>query len=267
MGLPELYDDAAQNVMEQSAGIGLWGVMGWGPLGWPEGESWPPNFTYGPNPMSAWSRAEVGWSPPETIEADTTGLKIYDVHSDAGKVYQIPVRDSDTEYFLLANRQNTYSESTIGNYYDDSAPAHGLLIWHIDEDVLPTSNRPNANEAHKRVDLECADGLFSDRGFPGNIPNSETGGDNLDYVSDDSTYTKNRNGNFGDATDVWTSGKFTPYSNPSTAGYSDNDLQKEFSGIAVRNIRQTNGVMSVDVHFIPSAPRDLGWPPMETKLK
>ena len=255
-------------LMEQSAGVGLWDVMSLGPLGWPEDESWPPSFTVGPHPYSAWSRAYVGWSPPEKVEADTTGLQIYDVHDAAGKVYQIPVLDSDTEYFLLANRQNTYSESAIGNYYDDSAPQSGLLIWHIDESpMVPNPNVVNAYEEHKHVDLECADGLFSDQGYPSNNPNPVAGGDNLDYLSSDSTYTKDHNGNLGDAGDMWISGEFTPYSNPSTHGYSNNgtsdnytdDRQDVFSGIAIRNITQnTNGSVSVDVHFIPSGPRDLG---------
>ena len=268
MGLPELLDYEAQTLMEQSAGVGLWDVMSLGPLGWPEDESWPPSFTVGPHPYSAWSRAYVGWSPPEKVEADTTGLQIYDVHDAAGKVYQIPVLDSDTEYFLLANRQNTYSESAIGNYYDDSAPQSGLLIWHIDESpMVPNPNVVNAYEEHKHVDLECADGLFSDQGYPSNNPNPVAGGDNLDYLSSDSTYTKDHNGNLGDAGDMWISGEFTPYSNPSTHGYSNNgtsdnytdDRQDVFSGIAIRNITQnTNGSVSVDVHFIPSGPRDLG---------
>ena len=79
-------------------------------------------------------------------------------------------------------------------------------------------------------------------------------GDNLDYWADDATYRRNRNGNFGDATDLWTSGAFTPDSNPSTAGYNGN-RQDAFTGIAVRNITQnSNGSVSVDIRFIPSAP-------------
>ena len=130
----------------------------------------------------------------------------------------------------------------------------------------------NSNEKHKRVDLECADGLYDNGGFgtAGNAKNSISGGDNLDYLSADTTYTKNYNGNLGDATDVWDGSMdyrhLTPLSNPSTAGYSNNgtsndytdDQQKVFSGIAVRNISQTNGVTSFNVYFIPSAPRDLG---------
>ena len=120
------------------------------------------------------------------------------------------------------------------------APASGLAIWHIDDGLPISGSRElrfdtnNNNEKHKRVDLECADGLYDNGGFgtPGNSKNSISGGDNLDHLSTDSTYTADNNGNLGDATDLWTSSKeFTPDSNPSTAGYSDNDTLPGVSGV------------------------------------
>ncbi len=264
MGLPELFDRDHQSVnrpprrpIEHGAGIGLWGVMA-------GGEGWPhvPSRSSGPNPMSAWSRMEVGWLTPRTVAADTLGVQIHDVNSSMGEVLEIPVPGSRTEYFLVVNRQNTYSETRsetqVGSYYDDLAPVSGLAIWHVDENVqnFPGALDVNENEVHKRVDLECADGLFLDRGR-GNVPNSEIGGDNLDYWSNDATYRRIRNGNQGDATDLWISGAFTPYSNPSTAGY-DGNIQDEFTGIAVRNIQaRPNGVMQADIVFLPLEPANL----------
>ena len=278
MDLPDLYDRQGGD----AAGIGLWGVMGWGPVGW----SW--NYAEakfsGPNPLSVWSRYKVGWITEangrlETVEADTVDATLHDIHSQSStvKAYKIPIRGSETEYFLMANRQNTYDGalSSVG-YYDDLAPASGLAIWHIDDGLpIPSSgllyDLRNSNEKHKRVDLECADGLYDNGGFgtAGNSKNSISGGDNLDYLSADTTYTKNYNGNIGDDTDLWDGSKFTPTSNPSTAGYNDqgttvttetmpnpyvDDTQDVFTGIAVQNISQTKGVVSFKVHFIPSAP-------------
>ncbi|MCE2449744.1 MAG: M6 family metalloprotease domain-containing protein [Candidatus Latescibacteria bacterium] len=176
MNLPELYDDDGD-----SAGIGLWGLMGHGPLGWSWKceNDWSSNFENdlysGPTPLSVWSRYKVGWITEDngrlvTVESDTdAAATLHDINSQSSavKAYKIPVRGSDTEYFLVANRQNTHTEHSRGSYYDDSAPASGLAIWHID-DGLPFSgsnlrnDRRNDNENHKRVDLECADGLFSD---------------------------------------------------------------------------------------------------------
>ena len=271
MDLPELYDRGYD-----AAGIGSWGVMGGGPFGWSYNVK--KNLFSGPNPLSVWSRVKVGWITEangrlETVASDTTNATLHDIHSKSPtvKAYKIPIRGSDTEYFLMANRQNTYNgvPSSVG-YYDDLAPTSGLAIWHIDDDGLPIAGSGlrykgvNDNEKHKGVDLECADGLYDQGGFgtPGNSENSISGGDNLDYVSADTTDTKNNNGNLGDATDLWDGSTdyrhFSPSSNPSTAGYAG-DQQKMFSGIAIRNITQnTNGSVSVDVHFIPSAPRDLG---------
>ncbi|MCE2449741.1 MAG: hypothetical protein J4F35_15585, partial [Candidatus Latescibacteria bacterium] len=264
MGLPELYDTTPldyngdgeiddEDYPYHSVGIGRWGVMGRGPLGWLH--KLPDSITFdGPTSMSAWSRMYVEWITPETVEKDLLGDQIHDINSSEGKVLRVPVLGSDKEYFLVSNRQKE-------SYYDNYAPASGLAIWHVDEGVRGANN----NELHKLVDLECADGLFSDKGYdPDNIPNSPnsvSGGDNLDYLSAPQ-YSQAHNGNFGDATDLWdgeTYTAFTPYTNPSTAGYAvfpdPNDPSKELTeqrvrtGIAVHNIQAgSNGVMQADIY-------------------
>ena len=266
MRLPDLYDgtDSDDLPADQGAGIGLWGVMGRGPVGWRRGKIGERHFGSAPTAMSAWSKIEVGWITPETVSADTSGVQIHDINSEDGKVFKISVPRSDTEYFLVENRQNTYSETKdttmVGSYYDDYAPASGLAIWHVDDNVsVGDQHNANANEFHKRVDLECADGLFSDKGYdldnPPRVPDSVSGGDNLDYFSFDSTY--GNNGNLGDTTDVWngptgkilTDTMFTPYTNPSTAGYEGNS-QSKFTGIALRDIRSSSpGVMQMDIYL------------------
>ena len=284
MGLPELFDRSHsvggdRTAANHSAGIGSWGTMAKGTNGWNhivrrDGNS--AAAVDGPNPMCAWSRIEMGWITDSPIamedRLDTviedTNLIIHDINSANGKVYKIEV--SADEYFLIANRQNTHSETQptpVGSYYDDYAPARGLAIWHIDENA-GSGLDANEDEEHKRVDLECADGLFDMGGFgtTGNSPNSVAGGDNLDYWASDNratdpNYRTNNNGNFGDDTDLWpitTSNAFTPDSNPSTYGYSGSGSsarQTMFTGIAVRDITQNrNGSVSVKIRFIPSAP-------------
>lgn len=74
---------------------------------------------------------------------------------------------SSREYFLLENRGLTG--------FDQSLPASGLLVWHIDDNVFG-----NTDENHPQVGLEQADGLeemktfsFGDGGdpFPGTSGN------------------------------------------------------------------------------------------------
>ncbi len=253
-----------------SAGIGRWGVMGRGVPGWVEMEG----TEDGPNPMIVYSRLEVGWLTAANRLVNVTGdminVAIHDINSKAGRAYKIEVPGSSSEYFLLANRQNTYSETRtslqkIGSYYDDRAKTSGLAIWHVDEGVRPNSLDAVKFEQHKRIDLECADGLFSDKGYPdGRNPDAVAGGDNLDYWSHNSSYRQRYKGNEGDdQTDLWngattpseTDFAFTNGTNPSTAGYDDNgtpgnledDRQIVPTGIAVRNISSSGGIVRADI--------------------
>ena len=275
MGLGELFDrthfdEPTSEHKDHSAGVGRYGMMGTGAHGWVKVK----NVVDGPTPMTAWSRTEVGWITSAngrlvTVSADTSDVQIHDINSDAGKVYKIPLPGSAHEYFLLANRQNTYGESgsnTVGSYYDDFAPSSGLAVWHVDERAGPVG-RVNEYEDHKRVDLECADGLFADKGYPdGKDPDTVTGGDNLDYWSKNSTYTADYNGNFADGTDLWdgvSDTTFTPYTNPSTAGYKqpfseyEKGQQSVFTGISVAVKAKTGGVMKAAIGFLPLQPTDL----------
>jgi M6 family metalloprotease-like protein len=58
MGLPDLYDVSFLQKLDQppaddAAGIGHWGLMGWGAHGWTGSD--------GPEPFSAWSLEQLGW--------------------------------------------------------------------------------------------------------------------------------------------------------------------------------------------------------------
>ena len=97
------------------------------------------------------------------------------------RLLKVPL--SRYEYFLLEYRRAS------GSYYNRNIPRDGLLLWHIDEQA------DNDEERHKRVDLVCADGLFSDRGAPSTQPDMLSGRDNLDFWSRDTAYADAHNGN------------------------------------------------------------------------
>nr|NIS44712.1 T9SS type A sorting domain-containing protein [candidate division Zixibacteria bacterium]NIV03484.1 T9SS type A sorting domain-containing protein [Calditrichia bacterium]NIV71706.1 T9SS type A sorting domain-containing protein [Calditrichia bacterium] len=148
----------------------------------------------------AWTRIEAGWETAVIVSrAQQEEFTIHQVLSDQPepRVYRVPINDS--EYFLLENRfpgrmsldslqfvisegrnelasmrevlethfpnQATFSDSTgvlldIDNP-DRGLPGGGILIWHIDENVIErnrATNRINANPDHRGVDLEEADG-------------------------------------------------------------------------------------------------------------
>lgn len=219
IGLPTLFDNNSSN--GRSQGIGNWGLMGTG--------VWNSNG-YIPAQLSAWSRYYLGWENAIEITNDMTDLPVdyfLDGNPLAKRLYKIPI--SDTEYFLIENRQqnpdNSYEtvydsvDSLLSvtrpsftfqllgpeeqDYYphpnehipafnimenrykgcewDFSLPGlggplppgysslidgSGMLIWHIDENVINANfdpgfvrNRVNGDATHKGVDVEEADGI------------------------------------------------------------------------------------------------------------
>lgn len=230
LGLPDLYDTDVILEKEdvppsrQSAGIGSWGLMGQGALGWGGG---------GPNPLCAWSLARLGWlgaanSRLRLLEYDAEGLVFEDVNA-GGEV--VMIRLNESRYLLVEHR------SRQSSHYERNLPAEGLLIWEVDELALG-----NNNEEGKRVDLVCADGLFLDAGYPeGKEKGYHVGRDNLDFWSRDEEYNTRFGGNSGDATDVFDGMLFTDFSiisNPAAP-----------TRISISNIRREGEDMVADVQL------------------
>ena len=199
LGLPDLYDTDGT-----SEGIGNWGLMA--------GGSWGNN---GETPVyfSAWSRFWLDWIEPINVTGDINNL-ILEPIENGGKVYRLPIPGdsiNSNEYFLIENRQQIK--------YDAYLPGEGLLIWHIDENVLYSkwnSNRVNRDEEHKGVDLEEADGK-----------------NDLDFKV-----------NRGDAEDAYTSGSFGNTTNPNSSAYNQTD-----SGWKISNIEIDGDNIVLDVSF------------------
>ena len=201
LGLPDLYDLLYRGSKDDSAGIGKWGIMAHGALGWQEND--------GPVPFCAWSREQLGWANIVEITEDRVGQVLTGV-ATTDTLYKIPLGEKES-YYLLENRQSTQS------HYDRHIPQDGLLIWHIQ----PSQMR-NWDERNKMVDLVCADGLYLDRGYPdGIVPAPDSGRDNLDFWAHDEAYRGDHTGNLGDASDVFDGVQFTaltPYTNPRSKG-------------------------------------------------
>ena len=200
LGIPDLYDTDGS-----SEGIGNWGLMAAG--------SWADN---GETPVyfSAWSRYWLGWVEPIIITEDINNLELEPIENE-GNIYLLPIPgnwSNSNEYYLLENRQQLK--------YDSYLPGEGLLIWHIDEDVLNSkwnSNGVNADEEHKGVDLEEADG-----------------DDDLDYAN-----------NRGDDGDPYTSGNFTKSSYPNSLAYNGTE-----SGWKIENIETNGDNIILDISFL-----------------
>ena len=197
LGLPDLFN--LRWVLDgggpgaDSAGIGAWGLMGWGALGW--------KGVDGPNPLSTWSRVQLGWVERQRPRQQHSQMRLAPME-ESGEVYEILLPNS--ERFLISNHRRS------DNHYNRNMPGDGLLIWHAD----PTK------EWERVVDLECADGRWQSSGFPhGTTASPERGEDNLDFWSHDGGYTREHAGNRGDSTDLFDGDQFrafTPETNPSS---------------------------------------------------
>ena len=232
LGLPDLFDTdftirgGELDPGEDSAGIGYWGLMGHGARGWDD--------RGGPNPFCVWSLEQLGWigmdndALIDVRDESVTDLSFDDVNAGE-EAYKVRTR-SPSAYYLIEHRRPESS------FYERHLPGAGLLVWLIDE-----RNRASANSAEesKLVDLVCADGSFSDAGFPeGMLPTPESSHDNLDHWAHDETYASEHAGNLGDATDVFDgieSADFSVVTNPaSKRGSSLTDIRRQSERIAAR---------------------------------
>jgi len=234
-GARDLYDVVYEDNETDSAGIGFWGVMGRGTLGW--------DWTGGPVGPCAYTRMFLGCIGINNANLiDLYGihynLRTGDVALENGKVYRIWA--GEKEYFLIEHRRND------GIFYDREIPQNGILIWHVYE---PASS--NSNENRKVCDLECPDGRYSDAGYPfGTIEDPQNGCDNLDFWAHDQTYAREHAGNLGDATDVFDGIRYTRFG-PDTNPNSDSKITKKSTGIKISNIHPEGREMMFDVNTPP----------------
>lgn len=195
LGLPDLYDTSgASNANE---GLGEWDLMASGlythRLGQPIGSC--------PAHMSAYCKSLLGWVTPTWVFQDTPGVTLLPVET-SGQIYRLWTNGVDVgEYFLVENRQPIGFDSglvraSIENDATGNLPAHGLLIYHVDEGIIG-----NDDASHKMVDVAEAGGIEAEAGF--------TGVQNLDFAKNFSAAQQSCDGlvsvtgNRGDRYDPW----------------------------------------------------------------
>jgi len=178
LGGYDLYD-----VTGNSMGVGAWSLMGFGGwLGeWSAGA--PPGVI--PGMLDAFHKVYFGWVEPLVVNIPKESIPIFAATMDSTRftirgdslsplIVKIPI--SQTEYFLIENRQTDFrKKDTIvvdtedgvliwieDGEYDFFLPGSGILIWHIDEQVIAEYgpyNAINIFPEHKGVDLEEGDGI------------------------------------------------------------------------------------------------------------
>ncbi|RMF60712.1 MAG: T9SS C-terminal target domain-containing protein, partial [Calditrichaeota bacterium] len=167
------------------------------------------------------------------------------------KIYKVPI--NAREYFLIENRNRDFNNDNVafardGNgvrvefvwddngqqlraegpigvitqvsEYDFGLPGSGILIWHIDDNVIAAnlaSNRVNADPEHRGVDLEEADGA-QDLGQVFGLLSPGAGAEN--GVIEDMFWGSNQINMLVNNSDVVA---FTPFTMPSSAANSGAD--------------------------------------------
>lgn len=208
LGMPDLF-----NTQNGTAGIGVFGLEDQGAV---NGDGLIPAE---PDP---WTKIYMGWAQP-IIVSDSLDLHLAPRKS-AGQntVLKIPINAS--EYFLVENRQrdvidNALSPETISRFdtihnsngtttidtvyrtgvvrsndtkvitqvdeYDSALPGEGLLIWHIDENVIAQNLASNSinNNIHRKG-IRVVEGSGSQDigyGFPGLFGTAIGSGDRFDF--------------------------------------------------------------------------------------
>ncbi len=197
LGLPDLYDPA--HVTRPA--VGNFGLMGTGAYN---------SSARLPSQPIGWSKYYLGWLDALEVASDMQGVELFAVGGPGtgNRLLKVPV--SSSEYFLLENRirdrdfdgefrfddadgdnwpdlatddyrlpDGSYTEFDFAlpgiiTYPDNPLPGSGVLIWHIDNEVIRSAFDPNFNEncvncniSRQGVDLEEADGVqHLDREYP-----------------------------------------------------------------------------------------------------
>ncbi|KAF0153248.1 MAG: FG-GAP repeat protein [Ignavibacteria bacterium] len=187
LGLPDLF-----NTETGKSAIGRFGLM--------DGQAIVANNGMFPPELSPWEKIYLGWEEPKEISIKGGKINISARQTAAlndTTLLKVPI--SSKEYFLIENRQQdakndgliltikkrnqiykkTIQKDTSGLFnfqptdikggvvidvdeFDAAVPGNGIVIWHIDENIINSTiaeNKINADLYKKGVDVEEADGI------------------------------------------------------------------------------------------------------------
>lgn len=200
LAIPDMYDTSADG---ENFGMNVWDLMDYGSYNGEDG--------YGetPAPFTSYERMYCGWLTPVEL---TQPCNVNDMPAITKEPVAYLIRNANPkfpgEYYLLENHQQ---ES-----WDAYAPAHGMLILHVDfnSDVWK-QNTVNNVASHQRMTIIPADGKLS---------------------------------HYNTAGDTWpgTSKKtaLTDSSNPAAKLYNLNSNGRKFMGHPIENITEKDGLIS-----------------------
>lgn len=200
LAIPDMYDTSADG---ENFGMNVWDLMDYGSYNGEDG------FGETPAPFTSYERMYCGWLTPVEL---TQPCNVNDMPAITKEPVAYLIRNANPkfpgEYYLLENHQQ---ES-----WDAYAPAHGMLVLHVDFNSNAwKQNTVNNVASHQRMTIIPADGKLS---------------------------------HYNTAGDTWpgTSKKtaLTDSSNPAAKLYNLNSNGRKFMGHPIENIAEKNGLIS-----------------------
>ncbi len=219
LGLPDLYDTDYS-----SEGVGFWSLMAAG--------SYNGVLKDGDRPahLDAWCKYYLGWVTPTQVTETLTNEPINQAATTADAYQLGSGTPTSGEYFLVENRQK------MG--FDAGLPESGLLIWHIDGNII--SNRIVSNSVN---DSEC---------HPGG-PSCKKQHYGVALVQADGKWGLEKGDDLGDEGDPYPGStnkrSFTNSTSPNSKFYNGSA-----SGVSVTDISDSAETMSATLSFSASPP-------------
>lgn len=145
LGLPDLYSTSAFS--SGNTGTGAWSLMGSGGYG---GDGHSPQY---PTHLGAWPLRFLGWDRTLHPMSDTT-LTLEPLSESRTVVDWSFQGESNSDHFLIEHRRRTG--------FDRNLPNDGLIIYHVDEQVIADGMNSNSINAGPTPGLQIveADGDF-----------------------------------------------------------------------------------------------------------
>lgn len=119
LGAPDFYDTDYSYSGGDYCGTGLWDLMGSG--------AWNGDYGNRPAGTNAWQKIQLGWITPQLLDSPLSVAAMPNATENA-----VAYRMNTTvpgEYFIFENRQQT-------GQFDQAIPGHGLLAYHVDENII-----------------------------------------------------------------------------------------------------------------------------------
>lgn len=200
LAIPDMYDTSADG---ENFGMNVWDLMDYGSYNGEDG------FGETPAPFTSYERMYCGWLTPVEL---TQPCNVNDMPAITKEPVAYLIRNANPkfpgEYYLLENHQQ---ES-----WDAYAPAHGMLILHVDFNSNAwKQNTVNNVASHQRMTIIPADGKLS---------HYNTTGDTWPGTSNNT--------------------KLTDTSRPAAKLYNLNSNGRKFMGRPIENITEKDGLIS-----------------------